>query len=211
MKKIISFLLVILLLPSTFCFAELPLYTERTLDIDNPEPIEKEFWDYINAQSPNECVTAVIMGIIYRESQFRSNAVAGWYLNLYYDESGNFTKRIDTGLRDSSSLEDFIHTSRYVYGGYGLVQWCMPKTLAHYYNWMREHEVATIADIKQQIDFIFWDLQVNHWKTWAMIKDATDLYLINWWLTTYYEGTQSGDVTYYYTMIYYDRYKNKGN
>lgn len=92
MKRIISFLLVILLLPSTFCFAELPLYTETILDIDDPQPIEQEFWDYINSKSPNEYVTAVLMGIIYRESQFRSNAVAGWYLNIWYDLSGEFTK-----------------------------------------------------------------------------------------------------------------------
>lgn len=209
-KRIISFLLVILLLPSVFCFAELPLYTERTLDIDNPEQLEHDFWDYINSKSPNEYVTAVLMGIIYRESQFRSNAVAGWYMNIHYDLSGEFTKQVDEGLWDSSSLEHFIQDARYVYGGYGLIQWCMPKTLTKLYLWMKDRD-TTIADIKEQINFTFWDLQENHWKTWDAIVNAPDLYTVNWWLTTYYEGTASGEVTYYYTMKYYHRYAKNGN
>ena len=121
MKKIICLITVILLLPSIFCFAELPLYTNMTLDIDNPEPLEKEFWDYINAQSPNEWITASLMGIIYRESNFRSNAVAGWYLAKWTDLSAYLTALVDEWLEDSSSLDEFIYRSRYVHGGYGLI------------------------------------------------------------------------------------------
>ena len=209
MKKIICLITVILLLPSIFCFAELPLYTNTTLDIDNPEPLEKEFWDYINAQSPNEWITASLMGIIYRESNFRSNAVAGWYLAKWADISTEFTERIDAGLQDDSSLDDFVHTSRYVHGGYGLIQWCMPHTLKLFYHYMQERE-TTIADIKAQIDFTFWDLKTNHYVTWDFIcNTAPDLYTVNWWLATYYEGTQSYGTTFYYTYIYDQRYAGK--
>ena len=208
MKKIICFITIILLLPSSFCFAEIPLYTQSTIDIHNPDLIEQEYWDYINAQSPNELVTASLMGIIYRESNFRSNAVAGWHLNLWYDESGEFTKRIDKGLDDSSSLEDFIYCARYLYGGYGLVQWCMPKTLEKFYNFMKERE-TTIADFKAQIDFLFWDLQENHAQVWEQVCEFTDLYLTATVLATYYEGTKSSGTTHYYAMVYYNRYANK--
>ena len=210
MKKIICFITVILLLPSIFCFAELPLTTEHTLDINDADPLEKEFWDYIYSKCENECITASIMGIIYRESNFKSNAVAGWYLAKWTDLSADLTALVDEGLENSSSLDEFIYRSRYVHGGYGLIQWCMPKTLTRLYNFIKYRQ-TTIADIKAQIDFTFWDLQENHWKTWDNIKDSDDLYLVNWWLATYYEGTTSPGTTYYYAMTFYNRYKKNGN
>ena len=63
------------------------------------------------------------MGYFWRESKFRSDAVAGWPTNLAAygkDYCIIVTTKVDEGLSDGSSRKYFINTIHNKFGGYGL-------------------------------------------------------------------------------------------
>ena len=63
------------------------------------------------------------MGYFWRESKFRSDAVAGWPTNLAAygkDYCIIVTTQVNEGLSDGSSRKYFIDTIHNKFGGYGL-------------------------------------------------------------------------------------------
>jgi hypothetical protein len=83
---------------------------------------EAWLWDELSQHSPSDVVTAAVLSYFWRESQYRSDAVAGWGMSLAgygVDLCETVTAKTDAGLSDGSSRSWFIKKARR-HGGYGL-------------------------------------------------------------------------------------------
>lgn len=154
------------------------------------EESEDYIWEQLSLYSPNDEITAGIMGYFYRESKMRSDSVAGWPERNLWQETDiceDFTKLVDDGLHDGSSKEYFKEMTRVHYGGYGLGQWSADCYLDHYYEFVRERE-GSIADAALQCEFIFESLQENE-ELWEELLKCTTAYQTGRRIALYYDGT----------------------
>ena len=164
-------------------------------------------WEELSKYSPNDKITAGIMGYFWRESFFRSDAIAGW---PWFDKiqksnsSLDFTLKVDEGLHDGSSYDYYYHHIRDIYGGYGLGQWYSPNYLKHFYKFIQEKE-GSIGDAQLQCEFIFESLQRNE-KLWEWLLEAKTASDCGMLIGTFYDGTSMAGVIASHADRFYRRY-----
>lgn len=188
--------------PAEARFEEGPVVTEHK------EDWSADFlWEELSKHSPNDKITAGVMGYFWRESFFRSDAIAGWpWFDLieHSNSSLDFTLKVDEGLKDRSSYDYYIHQIRNVYGGYGLGQWLSMNYLNHFYDFVHEKE-GSIGDAKLQCEFIFESLQRNE-ELWEMLLEDKTAFDCGLHIGTLYDGTEMASTIGTYADQFYRRY-----
>ena len=160
MKKSIGMLVALLIAVVIL----LPCEAEAVATEYKAEWSEEFIWEELSKYSPNDKITAGIMGYFLRESQMRSDAVAGYTVrNLAKDVDDicvDFVETIDAGLEDGSTKDEFIELVNVHYGGFGLGQWSNVTYLEHFYDFVQD-KGGSIADAEIQCEFIFESFRVN--------------------------------------------------
>lgn len=191
--------------PAEACYEEGPVVTEHK------EDWSADFlWEELSKYSPNDKITAGVMGYFWRESFFRSDAIAGWpWFDLieHSNSSLDFTLKVDEGLKDRSSYDYYIHQIRNVYGGYGLGQWLSQNYLKHFYEFVREKD-GSIGDAKLQCEFIFLSLQRNE-KLWDMLLEDKTAFDCGLHIGTLYDGTDMASAIGTYADQFYTKYSDE--
>ena len=171
---------------------------------------EAYVWSELSKYSPSDAITAGIMGYFFRESQMRSDAVAGWPSRNYAvgvtDICREFVEKIDAGLKDGSTKDEFIEKVHIYYGGFGLGQWSNEGYLEHFYDFVQENG-SSIADAEVQCAFIFESMMLNE-RLWTEIQELDDPYRVGRRIGYLYDGTtQLGAETIAsYAKMYYGRF-----
>ena len=142
-----------------------PVYTEHK----SPESAEY-LWNELSKHSPSDAVTAGVLGMFWRESFLQSDVVAGAHLRGE-TVSEDFTAKIDAGLHDGSTREEFIHSAHHRFGGYGLCQW-IGDYLGDFYDFIRERE-GSIGDAALQCEFTIQSMKECE-GLWEFIVDNPD-------------------------------------
>ena len=198
MRRIISILLALLLLTTTAGAT----YTERKGD-----GVERFLWDELSQHSPSDYVTAAVLSYFWRESQYRSDAVAGWASSLHgygIDLCDKVTTKTDKGLADGSSRDYFVRACR-KYGGYGLGQWLRTSYVKDLYDFAQEYG-GSIGDAEMQCEFIFHSLKQNK-DLWKRLKRCDDPDKAGRLIAIYYDGSPSGaPYMGYKAKKFYDKY-----
>lgn len=152
--------------------------TEKEIIIteySNYEKSETEdiLWDLCVKYAPNKFAAAGAMGMFYRESRYKSDALCGWAHIVYENPTicEDFTTEIDSGLSDGSSYEFFVDNVHWKYGGFGLVTWGSISYLESLYSFARDWGTS-IADAEMQVAFLFWDVQNNNPELWDELINA---------------------------------------
>lgn len=191
--------------PAEACFDEGPVITEHK------EDWSADFlWEELSKYSPNDKITAGVMGYFWRESFFRSDAIAGWpWFDIieHSNSSLEFTLKVDEGLKDRSSYDYYIHQIQNVYGGYGLGQWLSMNYLKHFYEFVRERE-GSIGDAKLQCEFIFQSLQRNE-KLWEMLLEDKTAFDCGLHIGALYDGTDMASTIGFYADQFYTKYSDE--
>ena len=154
---------------------------------------EDFLWKTLSEIIDNEKIVAGIMGYFKRESQMRSDAIAGWATRdkrQQVDTSQVFTQEVDAGLIDGSSKEYFIEQVSIHFGGYGLGQWLSKKYLNELYDFAQEWGTS-IGDAEMQCAFMIWSIEHQTPKLWEQIKDEKDIWIIGRKIGHLYDGTGS--------------------
>lgn len=172
-----------------------PAPTPRPVVVTEYKSADSEawLWDCLSRYSPSDEVTAGIMAYYYRESLWRSDAVAGWAVSQAYsgvDHCKDFTETIDAGLADGSTREEFIMRCHDQYGGYGLGQWSAPHYTAALYDFAREWGTS-IADAEMQCAFTVWSMQSIP-ELWEALLEADAPARAGWLIGILYDGTPAG-------------------
>ena len=144
----------------------------------------------------NEKLSAGILGYFWRESFCQSDVVAGAYHlgNDYAIElNKNFTEKIDAGLEDGSTREEFIHSLFTKYGGYGLGQWSALIYDGPLFDFAQDWGTS-IADAEMQCAFTVKSIK-DYSKLWDLIKDEDDVLQIGRYIGIYYDGSPFGAET----------------
>lgn len=171
-----------------------------------PKPIVTEYkseeseawlWDTLmQLTGGDEIITAGIMGYFWRESFFRSDAVAGWPHAMKYkgeDHCKLFTERINKGLESGDSRDDFIRSTNRKYGGYGLGQWSSPVYLESLYDFAKEWG-TTISDAKMQCAFTVQSIkEAEDGELWRQLQQAPTARSAGILIATLYDGTTTGN------------------
>ena len=200
MRRIISLILALLLLTTT-ASAE-PVITER-----KGEGVERFLWDELSVWSPTDQITAAVLAYFWRESQYRSDAVAGWGNSLAgygIDLCEEVTSRTDKGLADGSSRDYFIRKAR-KHGGYGLGQWYRKDFLEDLYDFAQESG-ESIGSAEMQCAFVFHSLKQDK-DLWRRLKRCDDPEKAGRLVAIYYEGSPSAaPYVGYKAKQFYDKY-----
>ncbi|MBP5461207.1 MAG: hypothetical protein J6Y20_03685 [Lachnospiraceae bacterium] len=196
MKKLLSLILTLALLLSIPCSAYATI-TER-----KSKEAERFLWDELSVYSPTDQITAAVLAYFWRESQYRSDAVAGWGNSLHgygIDLCEKVTERTDKGLEDGSSRDYFLKACR-KYGGYGLGQWQSPSKVEALYDFAVGYG-GSIGDAELQCAFVFDNLENGYPRLWKRLKKCKSAEKAGRLLAIYYDGTKEG--------MYYIGYKAK--
>lgn len=149
------------------------------------------------------------MSYYYAESHFKSDSVVGWYLIkdiIGIDPSVEFTNKINHGLSDGSTKEQFIYETHYKIGGYGLGQWYPPFSLEKLFEYAQEWG-DNIADAEMQCNFTIWLFQETYPNIYKKLYTLTDLDIIVQYIASYYDGhTQGAGVMSLKAKEYYGKY-----
>ena len=183
MRRIISIILALLLL--------LPITGEATYTARKEDGAAEFLWDELSKHSPSDIITAAVLSYFWRESQYRSDAVAGWGNSLAgygIDLCEEVTSRTDKGLKDGSSRDYFIRKAR-KHGGYGLGQWYRKDFLKDLYDFAQESG-ESIGSAEMQCEFIFHSLKQDK-DLWRRLKRCDDPEKAGRLVAIYYEGSQT--------------------
>lgn len=186
MKKYLGMCLAIVVIFSCL----VPCANGDYADMPKPFSDEEEFWEMLSEYSPNDILTAGVMGFFYRESRLKADSVAGWPARDYgFDTSicETFTKLIDMGLEDGSSRDVFIEAVNIHFGGYGLGQWSNVQYLEHFYDFMKD-KGGSIGDARLQCEFIFESLKLNE-ALWEDLLECTTAFQCGRRIGYKYDGT----------------------
>ena len=184
--------LIILIITFLFFLSTLTAHAEPVITERKGAGVEQWLWDELSQYSPSDAVTAGVLSYFWRESQYRSDSVAGWgniYTLYKKDICITITKKTDKGLQDGSSRQYFIEKVR-AHGGYGLGQWYSMSYLKDLYDYAQEYGTS-IGDAKMQCSFIFKSLRKNK-KLWKKLKKCKDPGKAGELIAIYYDGSQSG-------------------
>ncbi len=194
--------------------AELPEQAEEASYVvtkHKSEESERYLWDCISRYSPSDVITASIMGMFWRESFFRSDCTAHWTEVLAYtkyDQPTDFTQKIDKGLADGSTREQFVEEVHDAIGGYGLGQWYSEYLLEAFYDYAQEWGTS-IADAEMQCAFTVDSLRDNE-ELWEKLQSTKNPWQAGYDIAVFYDGTRTG-YPYIQEMskVFYDRYAEK--
>ena len=197
MKKIISLLLCLLIICAAAPTSLAEATPAHTVTEYKSEESEAFLWDSLSKYSPSKELTAAILGFFWRESFFRSDAVANWPENNIkgQDISLDFTALIDAGLADGSTKEYFIQQSQN-YGGYGLGQWYSTLYLDALYDFAQDWGTS-IADAEMQCAFTIWSIENQQQKHLSILEDYSSLYVNSMWMGYIYDGSTTAADTIY--------------
>lgn len=151
---------------------------------------EEFLWKTLSSMIDNEKIVAGIMGYFKRESELRSDAVAGWAIRdarTKTNFSQEFTTKVDEGLLDGSSRKYFIEQVTIHFGGYGLGQWLAEPYLNKLYDFAQEYGTS-IGDAEMQCAFMVWSIEHQTPKLWKQIKNEKDLWIIGRKIGHLYDG-----------------------
>ena len=167
-------------------------------------------YDILSTHLDNEKIIAGIMGYFKRESEMRSDAVAGWPqrdIRKKLDFSKDFTETVDAGLADGSTKDYFIEQVHIHFGGYGLGQWMSKHYLEKLYEFAQEWGTS-IGDAEMQCAFMVWSIEHQTPKLWKQIQDEKDIWTIGRKIGRLYDGTgELGSETIAsYAVEYYKKY-----
>ena len=167
-----------------------PAYAERVTERKSMED-EAWLWDELSQHSPSDVVTAAVLSYFWRESQYSSDAVAGWGMSLAgygIDLCETVTERADAGLADGSSRDWFIKKARR-HGGYGLGQWYRTSYVEDLYDFAQSWGTS-IGDAEMQCAFVFHSLKQDKvlWKRLNRCKDPEKAGRL---IAIYYDGSQT--------------------
>ena len=189
---------------------EPPIEKEKPRKIYTPVVTEHKakesadyIWETLSKHSPNDIITAGIMGYFWRESNFRSDAVAGWHernIGRGSDICIEFTSEVDAGLHDGSSREYFIEKVSVNYGGYGLGQWLSIGYLEHFYDFIRSRK-GSIGDAELQCEFIFESMKQNE-ELWQMLLECETAAQAGRRIAIWYDGASWEGVNYISTLAH---------
>lgn len=169
------------------------------LAIVNPEYVitnykdvqsEEYLWSIVQENSPNDYVAAGIMGYFWRESFYRSDAVAGWGVTKAtsgVDPCEDFTKQLD-----ESNREEFVELIRSV-GGYGLGQWYAEGHLESLYDFCKGYNTS-FADAEMQCLFTIHICTTDPY-IWDTLKDATNAHDAGLIIGHLHDGSKYGSPT----------------
>ena len=214
-KDIIGLAWLLILIILLIFVRAIPAYAEESEEL---KPVLTEhkadwsadfLWEELSKYSPNDYITAGVMGYFWRESFFRSDAIAGWpYFDMiqHSNSSLDFTLKVDQGLADNSSYDYYIHQIRNVYGGYGLGQWLSMNYLDHFYEFVRDRE-GSIGDARLQCEFIFESMKRNE-KLWNILMEDESAFACGLHIGTLYDGTSMAGTIAGYADQFYKEYVN---
>ena len=189
-KRMLCFVLALLIFGSSMAFAaDDPKYTERKNKKD-----EAWLWDELSQYSPNDYITAGVLAYFYRESQYRSDAVCGWYSALVWDGldiCSKIMKKTDKGLSDGSTKKYFIKAAR-DHGGYGLGQWSSMHHLEALYDFAVDYGTS-IGDARMQCAWIFDYMQSEaEEEFWGYVIKSKTAEHAGRLIAIYIDGTTTG-------------------
>mgnify|MGYP007122041607 CR=1 FL=1 len=191
MKKCVEILLVFVFAFMSFGGKELSEKYEPVYTNVHDEESETYIWNELSKHSPNDQITAGIMGYFWKESRMKSNAVAGWDVRNRWkgqeiDICEEFTTEVDSGLKRRKTKDYFKEMVSIKYGGYGLGQWLSPDYLEDLYEFARKQKTS-IGDAKMQCEFIFVSLQKNE-RLWNELLDCRTAEQCGRRIGTLYDG-----------------------
>lgn len=196
---VIAIIIISILFCQIACYAEQPKEPQN-LKIECKQVVvtqyktkaaEEFLWETLSSMIDNEKIVAGIMGYFKRESELRSDAVAGWPVRdarTKTNFSMEFTQKVDEGLADGSTKEYFIEQVHIHFGGYGLGQWLSENFLDKLYDFAQEHGTS-IGDAEMQCAFVLWSMEHQTPKLWKEIQNETDIWIIGRKIGHYYDGT----------------------
>lgn len=156
------------------------------------EESEDILWALLSKYSPNDFITAGTLAYFYRESQYKSDAVAGWGYEFSWkgtDRADRFVPMVDKGLSDSSTKDIFVEKA-HGWGGYGLGQWWAFGYLDTFYDYVSENGTS-IADADIQCAFVMWSMEQNE-DLWPRLTKAKTADSAGWLIATLYDCTDDG-------------------
>lgn len=174
---------------------------------------EELIWEELSKYSPSDAITAGVMGYFFRESQMRSDAIAGWpernHAKGITDICSEFVESIDAGLADGSTRDEFISKVNVNFGGFGLGQWSDIQYLEHFYDYVQKNG-ESIADAEVQCAFIFESMMRNE-RLWNEIIELDDPYRVGRRIGYLYDGTSQlgAETIASYAKSYYLRFKEE--
>lgn len=164
-------------------------------------------WECLHKYAPNDYVAAGALAYFWRESEFRSDATAGWTSALActgIDHCVIFTEQIDCGLEDGSTANEFFQTAHYQYGGYGLGQWS-GSMLNRLYTFACDWGTS-IADAEMQCAFLMQDIENEYPDLWEELLSANNPKYAGALIGKWYDGTSSYDYIGELALVYYKRF-----
>ena len=209
MKRLLGLFLLLIMIFSIFGAAT----AEATVTKYKSKKSEEFLWKELKKYDISDQVRAGILGYYMRESQLRSDAVAGWpkrnQAKNVKDICKEFTHKVNQGLEKGTTRNYFIKMVRVHYGGYGLGQWSDKKYLEEFYDFMRENGTS-IASAELQVEFTVKGIQANK-KLWKQIKNEKDPYIVGKLIGYLYDGTKGigAETIGSYAKQYYKTYGGK--
>jgi len=199
-KRLISFTLAVVLLITPASAEHRTKYKDKT--------DEAWLWTELSKHSPSDFVTAGVLAYFWRESQYRSDSIAGWATiqrEQDWDICRTVRRKTDKGLSDGSS-RSYFYSIVWECGGYGLGQWYSAGYLKDLYRYARKWGTS-IGDAEMQCSFVFHSMKQNK-KLWRRLKKCKDAEMAGRLIAIYYDG--SSDAAPYMGRVakkLYDKYK----
>ena len=205
---IISFLIILILfafsIGASLVYAD-DIYESVVTNADS----EQWLWDEISKWSPNDVVTASILGYFKRESGYKSDSVAGFItrnIGRETDICEEFTEKID-GMDYSEETIKYFSFWAWNYGGYGLGQWSHEKETPRFLKFVKDRD-GSIADAALQCEFVVMDIQELLPDLWDECVNDPDIYTIPLKIAYLYDGASNmgAGVIQTYALELYERY-----
>ena len=180
-----------------------PVITEYKSEED-----ELWLWNTLMKYTENEKVTAGILGIFRRESYYKSDAVANWFLFKSIDISKEFVDTVDAGLADKSTRHYFAEQCHFYNGGFGLMQLWSILECESYYDYCVEHNATTIADAEIQCAWAVEFFQTLYPEIWEELYTIERIETIGKKCAIFLDGASpmGQESIAYYTRSLYEKY-----
>ena len=199
MKKTLIIILCFILFLTSFSSPFAYAIDKYTVTQYKDQESEDFLWETLNQYTDSQILAAAILGFFWRESYYKSDAIAHWATldaQIQQDNSLIFTKEIDKGLSDGSTKNYFIEKAHNHFGGYGLGQWYSISYLSALYDFACEWGTS-IADAEMQCAFAVWSIY-NLQTKFLNNLNLNSIYDTSKWMSYIYDGSYSA-----YGVIYY--------
>lgn len=162
---------------------------------------EDYLWEILQEEAPNDYVAAGILGYFWRESFYRSDAVAHW---MDHEEGycEDFTRKLDEA--DREEFVELVQAS----GGYGLGQWYAESHLESLYDFCKGCGTS-FADAGMQCRFTV-HMCVSDPDVWETLQNAGSALEAGKIVGHLHDGSDTGSETIAAkaAMIYKERISN---